>query len=213
MDLLPLSGQGSFSACARAEAVARLRGHGPSAWYRAWLRGPLCATFALQVPYRLFEVRVWNAGRLRRDWLAVDAASGLLDLYRFEGPPAPDQLQRDGHAGVAPEALAPERLRAVLEERVRRQVYAAGFFRLRGLRIEVDDAHRVLYVPYWVGVHRKRGRVHLEVLDALRRSREGARLRHVLAGQASNPSAKMTSGNVTVTLPTPISSRARMPDT
>lgn len=180
--------------------MARLRGHGPAAWYRGWRHGPLCETFALQVPYRLFEVRVWNAGRLRREWLAVDAASGSLDLYRFGGPPAGDDLRRDRRLGAVPEALSPERLGAVLEERVRRQVYAAGFFQLRGLRIEVCDAGRALYLPYWVGLHRKRGLVHLEVLDALRRSREGARLRHLLAGQASNPS-------------TPVLSRAKRPDT
>ena len=160
----------------------RLRGRGLVAWYRGWRRGPLAGVRPVQVPYRLFEVRVSNAGRLDHRWLAIDAVSGALDCYGFPGPPAAAELQRTADAGALPEVVDAGRLREALLERVRRQVYATGFFRLRGLRIEVEDTRRVLYLPYWVGVRRKGDRqASVEVLGGLRGSREGGKLQDLIA--------------------------------
>ncbi|HVR71240.1 MAG TPA: hypothetical protein VMT87_10390 [Vicinamibacteria bacterium] len=182
MDLLPLRAPAAASGpCAREEALVRLRGRGLGGWYRGWRHGPLCEVRPVQVPYRLFEVRVSNAGRLGRQWLAIDAVAGALDLYAFPEPPGADQWAPDPAAGVLPEGVPGERLRAEVMERVRRQVYSAGFFRLRGLRIEVDDLGRVLYLPYWAGLHRKGGRTRVEVLGGLRRGREGAKVRDLIA--------------------------------
>jgi hypothetical protein len=182
VDLLPLSGPGPLGrACSREEAVARLRGRGPAAWYRRWRHGPLCDARGVQVPYRLFEVRVCNAGHVRRQWMAIDAVTGALDPYGFAEPPAAEELGRRLDADALPVVVPPQRQQAAVLERVRRQVYAAGFFQLRNLRIKVDDTGRVLYLPYWVGFHRKRGDVWMEVLGGLRRSREGAKMRELLA--------------------------------
>jgi hypothetical protein len=134
----------------------------------------------VDVPYRLFEVQVRNAGRVERRWLAVDAVSGSLDPYAFAEPPPGGELQRGDGALALPESEEPERLRDAVSDRVRRQVYAEGFFALRGLAIEVEDTGRVLYLPYWVGVHRKAGRGWIEVLGGLRRGRDGARLRDLI---------------------------------
>lgn len=191
MDLLPLSEKPAGRACSREEALVRLRGRGPGAWYRRWRRGPLCDARGVQVPYRLFEVRVWNAGRLRCQWMAIDAVTGALDVYGFAEPPAAGELGRSVDAQALPAAVPPERLHAGVLERVRRQVYSAGFFQLRGLRIKVDDTGRVLYLPYWVGLHRKDGNVWIEVLGGLRRSREGAKLRELLAPWLASPSSLM----------------------
>ena len=168
-------------ASSREEALVRLRGRGVGAWYRGWRRGALSDVRAVQVPYRLFEVRIWNAGRCDRRWLAIDAVTGALDLYGFAKPPAAGELGRSVDAGTPPEVVPPQRLRAELTERVRRQVYSAGFFRLRGLRIQVDDTGRVLYLPYWVGVYRKRGRTWIEVLGGLRGRLEGGKVRDLIA--------------------------------
>jgi hypothetical protein len=177
VDLLPLNVPAS-----REQALVRLRGRGVAAWYRGWRRGPLAGVRPVQVPYRLFEVRISNAGRLDRRWLAIDAVSGVLDCYGFPAPPDAGALERSADAGALPEVVAPERLRGEVIERVRRQVYATGFFRLRGLRIEVDDTRRVLYLPYWVGVRRKGDRhASIEVLGGLRGSREGGKLKDLIA--------------------------------
>jgi hypothetical protein len=181
VDPLPLRTAGGEGWCSRDEALARLRGRGLGGWYRGWRRGPLCEVRPVQVPYRLFAVRVCNAGRIAQRWMAIDAVAGALDLYAFGEPPAAGQWERRAEAEALPERVPPERLRAGVSERVRRQVYAGGFFRLSGLRIEVDDAGRVLYLPYWAGVHRKDGRVWVEVLGGVRRSREGGKLRDLIA--------------------------------
>jgi hypothetical protein len=177
VDLLPLT-----VATSREQALVRLRGHGLVAWYRGWRLGPLASVRPVQVPYRLFEVRVWNAGRFDRRWLALDAVNGALDAYGFPVPPGAAELARSAEAGALPEVVPAERLRGEVIERVRRQVYMTGFFRLRGLRIEVDDTSRVLYLPYWVGVRRKGDRrASIEVLGGLRGSREGAKLKDLIA--------------------------------
>jgi hypothetical protein len=177
VDLLPLSAPAS-----RERALVRLRGRGVLGWYRGWRRGPLAAVRPVQVPYRLFEVRIWNAGRLDRRWLAIDAVTGALDCYGFPAPPDAAALARSAEADALPETAAAERLRAEVVERVRRQVYAAGFFRLRDLRIEVEDAQRLLYLPYWVGVRRKGDRrASIEVLGGLRGGLEGGKVRDLIA--------------------------------
>ena len=180
MDLLPLTPPGPPAAITRSEAADRLRGRGLAAWWGRIRRGPLAETRLLQVPYRLFEVRIRNAGREQARWLAADAISGALDLYGFERPPAPGELARSAEGEPLPAAVPPARLAVVVEECVRRQVYARGFFQLRGLCIEVEDAGRTLFVPYWVGIHRKGTSTTIEVLGGLRRGREGARLRDIL---------------------------------
>ena len=177
MDLLPLSPH-LPGGCTREEAASQLSGRGLVAWCRRWQRGALSELRLVEVPYRVFEVRVENAGRTRVQWLAADAITGGLDLYGFDQVPAAADESTDGMR--LPPCVPPERLATLVEESVRRQVYARGFFQLRGLRIEVQDTQRTLRVPYWVGIRRKGGRARLEVLGAWRRRREGSRLADAL---------------------------------
>jgi hypothetical protein len=180
VDLLPLSPVAGRR-CTRDEAVARLDGRGFARWCRQVVRGTLTDVRLVEVPYRLFEVRVENAGQSRVQWLAVDAITGALDLYGFDTPAGAAALDPGGEGEQLPPQAPPERLAAVVEECVRRQVYARGFFQLRDLRIAVVDTGRTLQVPYWVGIRRKGDRASFEVIGAWRRRREGARLVGALA--------------------------------
>ncbi|HEY7510220.1 MAG TPA: hypothetical protein VIG50_08205 [Vicinamibacteria bacterium] len=189
MDLLPLTAGGPPAPCTRAEALARLQGGGAFAWYRRWRRGALVEVRAVQVPYHLFHVRVRNAGRVCDLWLAADAVTGTLDLYGFGAAPGAGELDPSPACRRLPVSKPPATLASVVEECVRRHVYSRGFFQLRSLRIEVEDAGRTLFVPYWVGLYRRGRALSIDVVGGLRRGREGARLRDVLAPWFAAPAA------------------------
>jgi hypothetical protein len=184
VDLLPLSGEAvpiPTSVRCRDDARTRLQGRGMAAWYRRWRRGPLRDVRELLVPYRLFEVEVTNAGRRRTGWLAVDAVSGRLDPYTFEAPPAAAAFPLRSGAAAVPEVVDAARLREAAAEHTRRRVFTAGFFQVRNLSIDVGDTGVVLYLPYWAGIHGHGRGAWVEVLGGLRGTREGAKLRDVLA--------------------------------
>lgn len=160
----------------RPEAVARLRG----GRLRALLgrgRG-LRGLRRVYVPYRLFRVTVTNRGREQVMWLALDSVSGQLDPYRFDAPPENRGVdpEPDDGADVLPGRIPVERLHERALACVRREVFRRGFFRLAELCLAADDAGREVRVPYWVGVFERDGRVALEVWNAVRCQREGAKL-------------------------------------
>jgi hypothetical protein len=188
VDLLPLTGR---RRCTREEAVARLDGRGLAARWRRAVRGALAELRLVEVPYRLFEVRVENAGEARVRWLAVDAITGSLDLHGFEEPVDGTWGEPSAEAERVPACAPPERLAKVVEECVRRQVYARGFFQLRALRIAVRDTGRTLAIPYWVGIRRKGRRASVEVLGAWRGRREGARLVDALRPWIAAPRSQL----------------------
>ena len=164
-----------------SDPAAVLCGHGLAGRVRAWRRGPLVDSLTVRIPYRVFEVRVANAGRLERAWLAVDAVSGTLDPYRLEGPPEPGAPPEEDASPILPALVPPERLRGALLERLRRQVYQRGFFRLRDLRLEAEDTGSLLYLAYCVGLRRKGERLSVDVVAAARGAREGGKLRDLIA--------------------------------
>ncbi len=67
----------------------------------------------------------------------------------------------------------------VFEERVRREVYQQGFFK-------IDDLHirgafiRLCYVPYWVSLYERNNQANAEVLDAVRGRFEGGKVRDIV---------------------------------
>ncbi|MBI3951954.1 MAG: hypothetical protein HY314_16025 [Acidobacteria bacterium] len=163
-----------------AEAASQFRGGAARAWFLARWRGPLVGVGTTYIPYRVFQVEVSNRGQKQVSWLALDAVTAQLDLYQFDSPPAPmDVLSIETDAAL-PARLSVGDMRPILIERVRRQVYLGGFFRLRGLQIEVESAGMDLHLPYWVGICRKGNRVSFEVINAVRRQLEGAKMRGVL---------------------------------
>lgn len=115
--------------------------------------GKLRAMIGVRIPYDVFEV-----GNER---LAIDAVKGTLDLYRIDDVP-------DGDSVVLERQLSQEQTRVSLQKRLARQGQAVG------------DHLAVMLVPYWVGIFEQSEIVHIEVLDGIRGTLEGAKMRDVI---------------------------------
>src|SRR2546423_238228 len=162
------------------------------------IRGPIHSVAELYIPYRLFRVKISSAGREQNQTFALDAVRGVLDLYRL--PTLTDDAQfltlqtRNVIPADLDAALAEDRLIA----KVRRMIFTRGFFRVRDLKIEAVPVPGEICVPYWVCFRGTSERVHLAVLDAVRRRPEGAKVRRLveewLRSDAGEPARSERSG-------------------
>jgi hypothetical protein len=142
--------------------------------------GPLRSFADVYVPFRVYKVEIESGGVTRTRFLAFDAAFGLLDPYEFAGVPDAAQTTAVETRNVIPPALDEARAVELLTDRVRRLVYAEGFFRLRNVAIRVEPSPAIVHVPYWIGFYGRGDRASVQVIDAVRRTREGAKLQHAL---------------------------------
>ena len=148
------------------------------------IRGPVRSLAELYIPFRLFEVKIFSAGREQNQTLALDAVRGVLDLYQFPAADAEQEFlwleTRNVLPVVADESQSEEQLKHRLIEKLRRMIYTRGFFRVRGLKIEAVPLPGEICVPYWVCFRGSGDQVHLAVLDAVRRRPEGAKVRRLI---------------------------------
>lgn len=143
-------------------------------------RGRVRSIADLYIPYRTFRMKITSGGREQGRIFALDAVQGVLDLFEFPEHPAESDLLTIETRNVLPSSLDDSQLRDRIIAKVRRIVFAQGFFKLRDLQIEAEVIPGDYCVPYWVcfrGVSRV---AHLAVLDAVRRKREGAKVRHMI---------------------------------
>ncbi len=148
---------------------------------RRLLLGRLKYILDFYLPYRLFEVEVGNHSRTSSMLFAVDAVSGKLDHYRFDEAPIEDQIMEVETSHFAPVELNEQEALGLLEERLVRQAFLQGFFKISDLKTAGHETMS-FYLPYWIGVYERRGRPRLEVIDGLRGRFEGAKLREIIAG-------------------------------
>lgn len=167
------------STLSEAEAIRQFGGGRIQRWLRPWRRR-LVGVRVVYVPYRLFRISITNRGQTRTIWWAMDAVRGWLDPYQFDAPwdELPTEWVETEHA--LPAQLSDEQMRPMMLERVRRWVYGEGFFRLRDLRIEVEPIGREVHIPYWVGVYQRGVRFSIEVVDGVRKRRQGAKVRDLI---------------------------------
>jgi hypothetical protein len=148
------------------------------------IRGPVGSLAELYIPFRLFHVTIVSAGRVQVQTLALDAARGVLDLYQFPAPNDEEKYlwleTRNVLPGVLDNSQSLDQIRYRLLEKLRRMIYTRGFFRVRGLRIVAEPIPGEICVPYWVCFRGLNERVHLAVLDAVRRRPEGAKVRRLV---------------------------------
>jgi hypothetical protein len=145
-----------------------------------WIRGPVRSLAELYIPYRLFQVKIRSAGREQNQTFALDAVLGVLDLYQLPAPTADDQFLTLQTRNVLPVGLDAAQAEERLIEKVRRMIFTHGFFRVRDLKIEAIPLSGEICVPYWVCFRGSSERVHLAVLDAVRRRPEGAKVRRLV---------------------------------
>jgi hypothetical protein len=116
---------------------------------------------------------------------------GSLDPYRFQSPPADTTLLEVETRNRLEARLDAEGSATLLEDKLRRMVFQAGFFRVRDLRFRAEGAPLDLHVPYWLGFYGHATEARLRVLDAVRRRFEGAEARALfeswLRGGAEDP--------------------------
>lgn len=155
----------------RAGALRRLAGG-----------GPLRSVADVYVPFHLYRVELTNRARPSTSWFALDAVTGSLDPYQFEGPPQEADLVRIETRNRPSPALPESEVARRLRDKLRRLVFQTGFFRVRDLRIEVERVDPELHVPYWLGFYGTGEAARLRVLDGVRRRMEGARARALFEG-------------------------------
>lgn len=160
----------------QAEAIEKFRSGVVGLLHRLGA-GALRSVAEVYVPFQLYEVDIVNGPRRKRSWFALDAVNGSLDLYHFERPPAGADLVAVETRNRPPAALGEDRAFTLLEDKLRRQVFQAGFFRVRDLRFRAERIPLDLHVPYWIGFYVAGSGVRLRVLDAVRRRFEGAKAR------------------------------------
>lgn len=163
------------------EQVASLFSEGgPAGWLRQFRFGPLRAVADVYLPFFLFQVEVENRGRAHKRFLALDAVTGSLDLYGFPEAPDPCGFVEVLTRNAPPPALERRLAASLVTERVRREVFGRGFFRLSKLRISEAVAVDEFHVPYWVGFFGRQHEARIVVVDAVRRSLEGAKVRELI---------------------------------
>ena len=164
----------------QAQAIILFRQRGFSGVFRSFLHGPLRSIADVYVPFRLFRVEIQNVSRQQVRWLALDAVQGTFDLYCFNQPPSTEQLQKVETRNHPPVELSVSRAEDIMVSRVRSTIFRKGFFRIRDLKISAKPVPMDLHIPYWVGFSGRGEAASVSVIDAVRRSFEGAKLHHFL---------------------------------
>jgi hypothetical protein len=165
----------------REEAVRQFSA-GVSGYIRKLSSGPLRAVADFYIPFRIFEMEIANRGSKECRILGVDAVTGSLDPYYFDHSPDADQIVEVQTRNRLEPTLNPGQAEKIAVTKVQRLLFTKGFFRLRSLNISVRPVSSEIHVPYWAGFRGRSSSASLEVIDAVRRQPEGARVRRMLEG-------------------------------
>ena len=149
-------------------------------FFRDGLKGPLRSIADFYVPFRIFEVEIVNSGRRDHRLIAIDAVVGSLDPYFFEEPPTPNQFVEVATRNFLSASLDPDQAKKLVVTKVQRLLFTKGFFRMRNLAISVSPLAGEICIPYWVGFRGHGASASFDVIDALRRQPEGARVRRLI---------------------------------
>jgi hypothetical protein len=159
----------------RALALRRLDSMG----IRRWLSGPLRGIGEIYVPYRLYRVTVEDRSVRRDSYYAIDAASGALDPYEFVNSPVVHESEVEAR-NCYPIRLAENETRSLAVQKVRRLLFSRGFFRLAYPQLAAALITSELYLPYWVGFYGDEHNVSLQILNSVRETMEGSKVRRLL---------------------------------
>jgi hypothetical protein len=149
--------------------------------------GPLRSVAEVFVPFHCYSVSIQNGDKRSLRLIAIDAVQGSLDPYGFAAAPANADWCRVETRNSLPAALQHARTREIALEKTRRELYRAGFFRLRQLRIAAEGLPTEFYVPYWIGFYGSGTAAHLVAMDAVRRRMEGAKARELFENWLLTP--------------------------
>lgn len=164
----------------REEAVKQFSSGGPLDLLRGLMFGPLRSVGDVYIPFRLFQLDVTDANKHARHFLALESVNGALDLYHFDQIPSSSEVIVLETRNCPLAELDDSRAAELVVEKFRRVLFSRGFFRLRTPQISAVPLPGEIHIPYWVGFRGHGSRARLEVMDAVRRRYEGAKVRKLL---------------------------------
>jgi len=150
---------------------------------RSWREsryGQLRLVMDFYVPFRLFRLWLDDGKRKKEVLMAIDSVTGGLDPYSFPEAPGTHELGHIKTAQSAPSAMDEDQALNLLAEKLKREAFRKGFFKLGDLKVGGEQIAN-FYLPYWVGVYERNEQAHLEVIDAVRGRLEGAKVREIVA--------------------------------
>jgi hypothetical protein len=171
----------------REEAVRQFS-EGLSGRLRELRSGPLRSVGDFYIPFRVFEVEINNAGKKDHRILGLDAVTGSLDPYYFDHLPSCEEVQELETRNHLTTTLNPVEARHIVATKIQRLLFTKGFFRIRDLAISIYPSPQEIHIPYWVGFRGSGTSASFEVIDAVRRQPEGARVRRMLQEWLLTPS-------------------------
>jgi hypothetical protein len=161
-------------------ALRRLDSSGGFNAVGRWLDGPLRGMAEIYIPYRLYKVTFEDRGVRRAWYYAIDAASGTLDPYEFASLPEPQEWTDVEARNCYPVRLAENETRSLAVQKLRRLLFSRGFFRLASPQLTAELINSEFYLPYWIGFYGDEQNVNLKVLNAVRETMEGSKIRQLL---------------------------------
>ena len=161
-------------------AWRRLKPSGSAGLLLGWFSGPVKGIAEIYIPYRMYKVVVTDSRVKSARCIAVDAAAGTLDPYEFPALPEADAWEEVTSRNVHPAALEESQTRRIAIERTRRLFFSRGFFRLQSPQITAELIGPEFYVPYWAGFYGGQPNVKIKVLDAVRQTVEGGKVRQLI---------------------------------
>jgi len=166
----------------RTQAIEALS-RGVAGRFRHVTRGPLRAVGDVYVPFMVYQTAIHRGAALETAVLGVDVVDGALDLYRFDGPLSPDDIERAWTRNHIPAALSTKAAEDAIRSCVTRLAYRRiGFLAGGHIRIDVEPVDAIVHVPYWAGFFGRGDAASLVVLDAVRCVVEGPKLRRLISG-------------------------------
>jgi hypothetical protein len=154
---------------------------------RRWFTGSLRGIAEIYIPYRLYKVML-NDRRLQNiRYYAVDAAAGTLDPYEFATAPEENAWEEVETRNFHPVSLSESETKKVASEKIRRLLYSRGFFRLASPGITAQLIKPEFYIPYWAGFYGHEQNVSITVLNAVRQTVEGSKMRRVVRAWLEHP--------------------------
>jgi hypothetical protein len=184
VDLLPLTREPIRTLrprISREQAIEMLSG-GIAGEVRSLTRGPLRVVADLHVPFGLYCATIRRGATHERAMLGIDLVEGALDLYRFDGPVVPDQIEQTWTRNHIPAALPPGAAEEAIRSRLQRVAYRrAGFLAGGEITVDVEPVDAIVHVPYWTGFFGRGDAASLVVIDAVRCAVEGPKVRRLIS--------------------------------
>lgn len=145
-----------------------------------WLSGRLRGIAKVYLPYRLYAVQIHDGSHKESRGFAVDAAAGTLDAYQFPTVPDSGSWLEIETRNCHPVNLKEHETRELAVAKARRFLFSRGFFRVACPRITAELVRPDFYIPYWIGFYGNESNVSIKVLNAVRQTVEGNKIRRVI---------------------------------